>query len=70
MTRGPRCAVNPVVGRELTERLRGLRAFVALSIFVSVLALTAFLVFEGSGAATRRSTSPPAPASAGWSSRP
>ena len=47
----PRFAVNPVVGRELTERLRGLRAFVALSSFVLLLTLTAFLVFEGSGAA-------------------
>lgn len=47
-----RLAVNPVVGRELTERLRGLRAFVAVSIFVLLLTLTAFLVFEGSGAAT------------------
>ena len=26
--------VNPVIGRELTERLRGFRAFVAISIFV------------------------------------
>jgi ABC-type transport system involved in multi-copper enzyme maturation permease subunit len=47
----PRFTVNPVVGRELTERLRGLRAFVALSSFVLLLTLTAFLVFEGSGAA-------------------
>ena len=46
-----RRVLNPVVGRELTERLRGLRAFVALSIFVLLLTLTAFLVFEGSGAA-------------------
>ncbi len=46
-----RRVLNPVVGRELTERLRGLRAFVALSIFVLLLTLTAVLVFEGSGAA-------------------
>lgn len=39
-------AMNPVVGREVTERLRGLRAFVALSAFVLVLTLTAFLVYE------------------------
>ena len=42
--------LNPVIGRELTERLRGLRAFVALSIFVLLLTLAAFLVFEGSQA--------------------
>ena len=42
--------MNPVIGRELTERMRGLRAFVALSIFVLLLTLTAFLVFEGSQA--------------------
>lgn len=39
-------AVNPVIGRELTERLRGFRAFLAVSVFVWVLALTMFLVFE------------------------
>ena len=39
--------VNPVIGRELTERLRGFRAFLAVSIFVWVLALAMFLVFEG-----------------------
>jgi ABC-type transport system involved in multi-copper enzyme maturation permease subunit len=39
--------VNPVIGRELTERLRGFRAFLAISIFVWVLALAMFLVFEG-----------------------
>ena len=50
--------LNPVIGRELTERLRGLRAFVALSIFVLLLTLTAFLVFEGvAGRRSRRSTS-------------
>ncbi len=44
--------LNPVVTREITERLRGLRAFVALSAFVLLLTLTAFLVFEGSQAAS------------------
>lgn len=39
--------VNPVIGRELTERLRGFRAFLAITIFVWVLALAMFLVFEG-----------------------
>lgn len=39
--------VNPVVGRELTERLRGFKAFFAITIFVWVLALAMFLVFEG-----------------------
>ena len=41
--------VNPVIGREITERLRGLRAFIALSAFVLVLTLTAFLVYEAAG---------------------
>lgn len=40
--------VNPVIGRELTERLRGFRAYLAVMIFVLVLALTMFLVFEAS----------------------
>lgn len=39
--------VNPVIGRELTERLRGFKAFLAISVFVWVLALAMFLVFEG-----------------------
>ena len=39
--------VNPVIGRELTERLRGFKAFLAVSVFVWVLALAMFLVFEG-----------------------
>lgn len=38
---------NPVVGREVTERLRGLRAFVVIAAFVLVLTLTLFLVYEG-----------------------
>jgi ABC-2 type transport system permease protein len=39
-------AINPVIGRELTERLRGFKAFLAISVFVWALALTVFLVFE------------------------
>lgn len=39
-------AVNPVIGRELTERLRGFKAFLAISVFVWVLAVAMFLVFE------------------------
>jgi ABC-type transport system involved in multi-copper enzyme maturation permease subunit len=42
-----RLSMNPVIGRELTERMRGLRSFVAITIFVLILALTVFLVFEG-----------------------
>jgi ABC-type transport system involved in multi-copper enzyme maturation permease subunit len=38
--------MNPVIGRELKERVRGLRAFIALSVFVIVLVLTAFFVYE------------------------
>jgi ABC-type transport system involved in multi-copper enzyme maturation permease subunit len=41
-------AVNPVIGRELTERLRGFRSYLAVGLFVAALALTVFLVFEGS----------------------
>lgn len=44
--------LNPVLGRELTERLRGLRAFVALAVFVLILTLTAFLVFTGAESAS------------------
>ncbi len=39
--------MNPVVGRELKERVRGLKAFVILSVFVLILVLTTFLVYEG-----------------------
>lgn len=46
--------VNPVIGRELTERLRGLRAYMAVTIFVLVLAITMFLVFEGSAGTSDR----------------
>ena len=40
--------LNPVIGRELKERVRGLRAFIALTVFVIVLVLTAFFVYESS----------------------
>ena len=43
--------VNPVIGRELTERLRGFRAFLAITTFVWVLALAMFLVFEANAGA-------------------
>jgi ABC-2 type transport system permease protein len=39
-------SINPVIGRELTERLRGFKGFLAITIFVWVLALAMFLVFE------------------------
>ena len=39
--------MNPVLGRELKERVRGLRAFLIAAFFVAFLALTAFLVYEG-----------------------
>lgn len=39
--------MNPVLGRELKERVRGVRAFVIATFFVALLALTAFLVYEG-----------------------
>jgi len=40
--------LNPVIGRELKERVRGLRAFIAITVFVLVLVLTAFFVYESS----------------------
>ena len=40
--------LNPVIGRELTERLRGFRAYLAVTVFVLALAVTMFLVFEAS----------------------
>ena len=40
--------LNPVIGRELKERVRGLRAFIAMTVFVIVLVLTAFFVYESS----------------------
>jgi len=40
--------LNPVIGRELTERLRGFRAYLAVTMFVLALAITMFLVFEAS----------------------
>ncbi|CAN5569178.1 hypothetical protein BH24ACT5_BH24ACT5_03120 [soil metagenome] len=45
--------VNPVIRRELIERLRGLRAFLAITVFVGVLTLTTFLVFEAQAASAR-----------------
>ena len=40
--------MNPVIGRELKERVRGLRAFIAMTVFVIVLVITAFFVYESS----------------------
>lgn len=44
-------SVNPVISREITERLRSLRAFVMVSVFVVVLALTTFLVYAAAQSA-------------------
>ncbi len=40
-------AVNPVLARELKERMRGLWAFVALMVFLGLLTLTVWVVYEG-----------------------
>lgn len=39
--------MNPVLGRELRERMRTGRAFVVIGIFLLVLTLTAYLVYQG-----------------------
>jgi len=40
--------VNPVLARELRERMRTGRAFVVLGVFLSLLILTVYLVYQGS----------------------
>ncbi|MCE9621258.1 MAG: ABC transporter permease [Actinomycetia bacterium] len=40
--------MNPVLSRELRERMRTGRAFVVVGIFLSLLTLTAYLVYQGS----------------------
>jgi ABC-2 type transport system permease protein len=39
--------VNPVLGRELRERMRTGRAFVVIGVFLSLLILTVYLVYQG-----------------------
>lgn len=39
--------INPVLGRELKERMRTGRAFVVIGIFLSLLILTVYLVYQG-----------------------
>ncbi|MGB8858156.1 MAG: ABC transporter permease subunit [Ilumatobacteraceae bacterium] len=39
--------INPVLGRELRERMRTGRAFVVISIFLALLILTVYLVYQG-----------------------
>jgi ABC-2 type transport system permease protein len=39
--------LNPVLGRELKERMRGLKAFIALMVFLALLTLTVWLVYQG-----------------------
>lgn len=39
--------INPVLARELRERMRTGRAFVAIGIFVALLILTVYLVYQG-----------------------
>ncbi len=38
--------MNPVLARELKERMRGLRAFIALGIFLGLLTLTVWIVYK------------------------
>ncbi|MEQ1702806.1 MAG: ABC transporter permease subunit [Ilumatobacteraceae bacterium] len=39
--------INPVLGRELRERMRTGRAFVVVGVFLSLLILTVYLVYQG-----------------------
>lgn len=39
--------LNPVLGRELKERMRGLKAFLAILVFLGFLTLTVWLVYAG-----------------------
>ncbi|HAP76151.1 MAG TPA: hypothetical protein DCR14_08725 [Acidimicrobiaceae bacterium] len=39
--------INPVLGRELRERMRTGRAFVVLGVFLALLILTVYLVYQG-----------------------
>ena len=39
--------INPVLGRELRERMRTGRAFVVLGVFLALLMLTVYLVYQG-----------------------
>ncbi|MDO8363524.1 MAG: ABC transporter permease [Actinomycetota bacterium] len=41
--------INPVLGREIRERMRTGRAFVVLGVFLSLLILTVYLVYQGTG---------------------
>jgi ABC-2 type transport system permease protein len=45
--------LNPVLARELKERMRGLKAFVALMIFLAVLVATIWLVYQGNSQVDR-----------------
>lgn len=38
--------MNPIIGRELTQRMRGARSYVAISVFVGILAIATYLIFE------------------------
>lgn len=40
--------INPVLGRELRERMRTGRAFVVVGVFLGMLTLTVYLVYQGS----------------------
>jgi ABC-type transport system involved in multi-copper enzyme maturation permease subunit len=42
--------INPVLGRELRERMRTGRAFVVIGVFLSMLILTVYLVYQGTKA--------------------
>ena len=42
--------INPVLGREIRERMRTPRAFVALTVFLLLLVLTVFIVYQGTTA--------------------
>ncbi len=42
--------MNPVLGRELRERMRTGRAFVVIGVFLAMLTLTVYLVYQGTSA--------------------
>ncbi len=45
--------INPVLARELKERMRGLRAFVAVMFFLGLLTLTVWLVYQANQSVDR-----------------
>jgi ABC-type transport system involved in multi-copper enzyme maturation permease subunit len=57
-------ALNPVLARELKERMRGKRAFVILTVYLAVLAIAAQLIFRSASRDRSRIISGPDPLAA------